>query len=747
MKNCFYAKPDQTYEEHLEAVYTAWKDVIISKEAMIRRLAEKYDFDVERFLKGSLLTVVFHDIGKLIKPFQSMMRAKREGKNFNYKKNYRHELISFPFILFSFSILNKKAYYSNIPIEALAVAGHHRSLDTDLTSFNREKVRMDDVPLINWERVEYAVDLARYIFKREGWEFPIIPRELLKINGFKELSKVLNHYMPKLIKTEKHERIRVLYFLMKGILHYADWHGSGKANVNYKISSSLDVITKKVRERCQKKGISFKKFRDFQRKVAEQSGHVIAIAPTGSGKTEASILWAINNSKEMGGAKIIYLLPTMATANSMWLRLCEFFGEENVGLTHSSANLFLNNEVEENIEGLELSRNLLFDRNFMRPVTVATVDQLLNSGFNIGYWVLKEINASNAVIILDEIHAYDGWTLGLIVSTIKQFSNYGSRFLIMSATMSENLINLFKIKLPGTNIIKDTELLRAKRSKYFIKEIIIQEDKKEIREAVIKGFKVLVVVNTVEQCQKLAKDFEDLNPLCLHSRFILKHRKEIEERIEKVNFVIATQIVEVSLDIDFDWLFTECAPPDAIVQRAGRVNRYRDYNRDSRVYIYKSSKISEKIYNPINDWELLERSFNEFKKNTGEIREEQLLEIVENVYKEHPFEEREGFKEAQEQYLLSQKNRMIILDNPINADELEITRKSKYESISVIPYSFYDQVVNIKPQERKWYEVKIPYWYFSYNKKFINGILFCDMFYDNKLGVILEQNENSAIIL
>ena len=79
-------------------------------------------------------------------------------------------------------------------------------------------------------------------------------------------------------------------------------------------------------------------------------------------------------------------------------------------------------------------------------------------------------------------------------------------------------------------------------------------------------------------------------------------------------------MVEVSLDIDYDWLFTECAPPDAIAQRAGRVNRYRDPQKDSRVYIFKASEKSGKIYNPINDSDLLSRSFEAFQEAPGEMK-------------------------------------------------------------------------------------------------------------------------------
>ncbi len=98
-----------------------------------------------------------------------------------------------------------------MPIEALAVAGHHRPLDTDLTSFEREKVRIEDVPLVYEDGVRYAIDLAQNIFKREGWELPVISEKLAKTNGLKKLSELLNSYMPKLIEEES-DRSKKLVF-------------------------------------------------------------------------------------------------------------------------------------------------------------------------------------------------------------------------------------------------------------------------------------------------------------------------------------------------------------------------------------------------------------------------------------------------------------------------------------------------------------------------------------------------------
>jgi CRISPR-associated endonuclease/helicase Cas3 len=554
-----------------------------------------------------------------------------------------------------------------------------------------------------------------------------------------------------MLEREEGERTRILYILIKGILHYADWHGSGNAPVSYYVKKSPHSLVEDLRKRCQEKKIIFEGLRPFQKAAGEHCGHLIAVAPTGSGKTEASLLWALNNAREMGGAKIIYLLPTMVTANSIWQRLCTIFSKENVGLTHSTANLLLEKEdVEDEADTWENRRNVLFDQAFIRPVTVATVDQLLACGFNARRWVLKEVNAANAVIVLDEIHAYDGWTLGLIIATIRHFAALGSRFLLMSATLPTDLVRLFEQELKNVKVIRELTLLQAKRSCYYKDERLIDESGEEIEEAVKSGRKVLVVVNTVDHCQGLAQRFSHLEPICYHSRFILKDRKSIEDKIESARLVVATQVVEVSLDIDFDWLFTECAPPDAIAQRAGRVNRYRNPARDSRVFIFRASEKAEKIYNPINDPDLLTRSFSAFPEVPAWMSEQELGNVIEEVYKDYHIYETQPYKEAIGQYAQSQKIRLSILDNRLKEEQevskQERTRQEKYETISVIPACFWEQVISLKPKERRWYEVKVPYWYYSKNKKVYSGLVFCNLEYDCRLGAKLNKPQDSSFL-
>lgn len=738
----FYAKPDQTYREHLEAVYSAWKDTIKAKRLLIERLCGKYQVPSEDLILASLLSVVFHDIGKMIEPFQQMMSAIRAKKPFDMSTNYRHELFSFVYTVKYWHLLNRKV--SVLPIEALAVVGHHKSLDSDLDSFSRES--LSSPPKILQDGINEALFIAEEKFKAEGFILPALGFDEKVENPYESLKYLLG-YIHKGIEKDGAEKIRSLYFLLKGILHYADWHGSGKATVRYSTRKNDELIIDDLKKRCAIKGITFNGLRPFQRKCSSHSGHLIAIAPTGSGKTEASVLWALNNAKEMGGAKIIYLLPTMVTANSIWERLTEFFDEENVGLTHSTANLFIQKETpEEEEDKWENRRDLLFNQSFIKPVTIGTVDQLLTAGFNSGRWVLKEVNASNSTIIIDEIHAYDGWTLGLIIETMRHFTSLGARFMVMSATLPDALLKLLSDQLKDAVVIKEETLLKAKRSKYFVKKKSIENDLDKIEEAVRNGKKVLVVVNTIGLCQLLSKQLSALKPVCYHSQFILKDRKAIEDSINEVNFMIATQVVEVSLDIDFDWLFTECAPPDAIAQRAGRINRYRDPQRDSRVFIYKASEKAGKIYNPINDPNLLSRSFDEFTSMPCAVSEEDLVRAVENVYKGFKVDDSEYFREAMQQYSLSQKRRNMIFDSRLKDDKQETTRRAKYETVPVIPVNFVDEVMNIKPAERKWYEIKLPLWYVLRNKREESGITFCDVEYDKTIGATLKKEDQESTI-
>ena len=746
----YLAKPDQTYEEHVLAAYQAWKEITTAVRPLIDRVADCAGISSERLVKSSLLIVVLHDIGKMCQPFQEMMLDIAAGKRPRYERNYRHEVASFPYVLQAARVLDKLEGGAVSPcccLEEVAVLGHHRPVNGALQSFSRE-VQYDVSGKLPWADggVSAAIDLAREIMLREGYEYPAHPVKEYERPCSKASNLVCNGGLGKLYeRVSDVEAMRMEFALLKALLHYADWYGSAGEPVVYSPHLTSSILSGYLERHCTEMGRSFLGFSEFQQCCCSCPGHLIATAPTGSGKTEAALLWAQNGFRD--GKKLIYLLPTMVTANSLYSRIQSYFPGQTIGLVHSTSLLFRKDELEVNSDS---KRRYLRERTFMSPVTVSTVDQLLFAGYNTGYWVLTEANAANSMIILDEIHAYEPWTLGLIDSMIRHFTRFGAKFMIMSATMPRYLRDLFHEALPDARIIEDTALLSQSRNFFSVHKGCLEEHLSEVVSEVMRGRKVLVVVNSISACQKLAKDLAEYAPVCYHSKFIFLHRGEKEREILRLGreregcLVIATQVVEVSLDIDFDVLFTECAPPDALVQRAGRINRARK-KTGTEVRIYQPSTVSFKIY----DGDLLQRTFDVFSQRTGHLTEEDLIQIVQDVYAGMVISENPDFTEASRKYAVTQQRLLGIQDNQYSeVDEHQtVTRKVTYLQIPVIPLDFKEIVLKSAPSERKLYEVKMPQWYVRQHKTEVDGLLFCEMEYDEVYGASFSEQGDSMIIL
>ncbi len=737
----YYAKPDQTYEEHIRAAYKVWKQLIVYQKKYLENLSLRNGIDHERLLQGSLLCLVFHDIGKLIPCFQLRMEAIKNGAHYDATQYYRHELVSFNLVFPFWHNLNSERLLCRTPVEAMAIVGHHVRVNSDLSSFERERLSEQSTRIPD-DGLNMAISLAGEIFQKEGWKLP--DAKVIQPDPYTTLNRITGNYLPALVASDGIEKTRLIYLVLKGILHYSDWYGSSGEALDYQVELTPEKLKSQLKDRCRKRNIDFNGFTDMQKKCQKVNGHLLAISPTGSGKTELSLLWALSNQLKIHGGKIIYLLPTLVTSNAIWKRLRELFGDSHTGLNHSSANLFLENKKTESGESdqWESRRDVLLSQCFIKPVTAATVDQLLTTGFNSGRWALKELNIGHSVVVIDEVHAYDGWTLGLLVSAMKHFNWMGTQFLLMSATLPQNLISIFQEALPDIQIEENTSLQESSRSKYYIKQGYITDDSslKEIVEAIKDGRRVLVVVNTVRECQNLAMKFIQLEPVCYHSRFIQRDRIAIEDIIMQpdTSFVIATQVVEVSLDIDFDWLFTETAPPDAIIQRAGRVNRYRNPNRDSRVFIYRHSPAAQRVYDPISENSLLDASYNAFSRLPEKVIEYDLKTIVNEIYNSFRVQDTSAYQDALSAYSLIQRRRNGIYDSRIHEYEEEVTRVSRYESVPVIPLCFRNEVFEHKPVERKLYEVKLPFWFVKNHLREENGILFCDMDYNSQMGCIID---------
>ena len=323
----------------------------------------------------------------------------------------------------------------------------------------------------------------------------------------------------------------------------------------------------------------------------KKDDNLILVAPTGSGKTEFAYLWG-------AGSKLIFTLPLRSAVNAIYERTIDIFGQENVGLLHSDADVYLY-EKSINHEG-ESFRVLDLARHLSLPVLVSTGDQVFPSALKYPGYEKIYSTLGYSRLVIDEVQAYDPRAVAIIVKLIEDVVKIGGKFLLMTATLPpfvEEQIEKRVGKEKFEPIDRYSQYENICKHKIEMREGDILNNIDEILEKASKEKKrVLVILNTVELAQAVYKKIKDANKdniylKLLHSRFTFNDRKNLENEIvgtkdkkgtfsnpkpdkeQEGKILIATQVVEASLDIDADILYTELAPIDSLVQRMGRVLR------------------------------------------------------------------------------------------------------------------------------------------------------------------------------
>ena len=201
--------------------------------------------------------------------------------------------------------------------------------------------------------------------------------------------------------------------------------------------------------------------------------------------------------------------------------------------------------------------------------------------------------------------------------------------------------------------------------------------------------RILIVANTVQRCQTLAKALRKYEPICYHSKFIFKDRKSKEKTINNSSprLLIATQVVEVSLDIDYDVLLTECALINALIQRAGRVNRARR-SRPGCVVVHRHDEKSDRVYS--HPPGMLDRAWSLLQTKQGLLTERDLIALVDEAYHGLTLDRDNAFLSIQRTVVDHQSRLAGVLDSPRpwEDDALLKTRPDDYPQMSVIPDKF-----------------------------------------------------------
>ncbi len=343
--------------------------------------------------------------------------------------------------------------------------------------------------------------------------------------------------------------------------------------------------------------------RPHQVRAAAVDGHLLLRAPTGSGKTEAALLWALTQIEDLcrrigGTPRLFYVLPYLASINAMANRLGRELDTADIGVAHSrAASYHLDRALQDDCvpQGATAHKAVsraAATRLFRELVRVGTPYQLLRGALAGPAHSGILIDAANSVFILDELHAYDPRRLGMILAMLRLWEDLGGRIAVLSATLPDALANLLDTTLEAPFERVALSGSWPQRHRITVRSTHLTEPPTiaEITERLRAGQAVLVVTNNVADARalygELAPTAAELHgpeaALLLHSRFRRKDRSTIEAAVQarfgtrqprQPGLLVATQVVEVSLDVDFDVLHTSGAPLDALLQRFGRVNR------------------------------------------------------------------------------------------------------------------------------------------------------------------------------
>lgn len=361
-------------------------------------------------------------------------------------------------------------------------------------------------------------------------------------------------------------------------------------------------------------------------------------APMGEGKTEAALYvgHALRARGVHGGTYIG--LPTQATANQMFDRLSAFLEStredgERIGLMLLHGEAVFDARVRKLLaavygsdtealvcEGWFLNKK----RSLLAPFGAGTVDQALLAVLRTKHAFVRQLGLAGKTVVLDEVHAYDTYTSTLLDRLVAWLGELGASVVILSATLPEARRHALLQAYAGSEAPKEATLpyprvsvitrgaqvsfassIEGGRPSTTLELGWLSDEpgalELELRDAVAHGGCVGVIHNTVRRAQETYRALRDARAagllpadtrlLLLHARFPAGDRRGLERTLVEAlgkegtrpsrMVVVGTQVLEQSLDVDFDRLYTDLAPIDLVLQRAGRLHRHARSGRPS----------------------------------------------------------------------------------------------------------------------------------------------------------------------
>ncbi|MBB1422217.1 CRISPR-associated helicase/endonuclease Cas3 [Pseudoalteromonas sp. SG43-7] len=564
-----------------------------------------------------LFYVLLHDLGKFDARFQNYVeeiRVQLQGEEFEVEpEKYAHG--SHGYLHFM------KSYGHNEAMKA--VAGHHGYCDTSI-----------DRNLAEPDADEELVELDK-VARKEWIEFCLAWTGLTEIPDIGDIP------------------------MLAGLCSVADWIGSSITSFKTKVEDLNEyyqctlprakqaLIEAGVLNKLNGAGFEYL-FSPYQPRGIQtllndmplETGLTIVESDTGSGKTEFALAYASMLIEKNLADGIVFGLPTQATANGLFERIGEaaskLFPDSTLTLAHSKSKYLI---PDENGFLHQSSK-----RAFLGSLSVATVDQILMGVLGIKHQFIRSFGTRKSVLILDEIHSFDAYMYALIERVLQGQHQAYSSVILLSATLPLSLKT--KLVKPYSGKVSSIEYplvthvgMDGKTQEIDLKQPIARkkvylenwlsndllptaEQQQSLIEHAKNGAVIGVICNTVHDAQNLYQQLksqintedEPLEIDLLHARYTFSDRARIEKQILDIygkhagrqgRILVATQVVEQSLDLDFDLLVSQIAPIEFLMQRMGRLWRHDRINTELSP---RSTRIKQPTFitllpdQPISSW-------------------------------------------------------------------------------------------------------------------------------------------------
>ena len=697
----YWAKPDKTIQQHI-------KDLLANLE-ILKTMGYIDSDDLYELVK---LACYYHDIRKVTERFQQRVLAK-EKQYFDPDREIPHNVLSVYFVNENQVQKIKRHDKRDYARICFAVMYHHDYCDPVKTILEREDA---------------------------------IKENLAEVKN--EIFELSQKFYTQLAMVKDIEDIRAVK--IKGYLHKCDYSASG----NYMIEYPHDFLEQGL-ENCMRKWQRKNpnvKWNSLQRFCMEkQDQNIIAIAQTGMGKTEGGLWW-------IGNHKGYFVLPLRTAINAIYDRVCRDLLEnenlsERISILHSeSLEYYVKKNVGTDEEIFQYEQR---GKVFSIPLSISTMDQLFDFVFKYQGYELKLTTLSYSRIVIDEIQMYSPDLLAYLIYGLEHIAKMGGKIAIMTATLSPFVKELLEkhVGFPKENqkvfitesIRHNVEVRDRKINAKDILDLYEENQRKGISN------KILVVCNKIATAQKLMEEVKaeaaDKNvPVTVnifHSRFIKKDRAKLEEEIIKFGKTydkngnldkqsgiwIATSVVEASLDIDFDYLFTELLDLNSLFQRFGRCNRkgvknvtmYNCYvytQLDDGDFIFENKGFIDKTI-----FELSNKAIHEINGKLSESKKQDLINrylTTENISKSHFIKEfREKYRLIDGSSIYSFKKNENKLRNILSETIIPETVYEKYkEEIDIISQKLSSERLTAIERKRLrsevlQYSLDIPYYHWS----------------------------------